>query len=408
MNGPDPGLSTARSVLLGTLTFLMMLPETLPVPVLKGLVQDRFGVGDALTSLFLVANMVGALIAAPIVGVCVDRTGRRRSIAVAALLCDAALMQLLAHPHEYATFLLLRTAEGAAHITALTLLMSLVADAAGVRRGRALGAVGAGLTLGVATGAAIGGLIGKNDPLLNLHVASAVLLVAAIAALWLLPADVAVARRPGLGEVLAAIRAEPGVRAPLVLAFVDRFTVGFFTTGFPLLLAGVHGADPPTIGKLLACFLYPFALLSYPFGRLAERWSRRDLVFWGSAVYGVMVAVVGVASVPMLWLLMPLLGIASAVMFVPTLLWLLESAPALSRSTAMASFHAAGSLGFLCGPIACGALVHWGGEASTGYTLAFAVAGLSEILGAWLVVGVPWVRRRVDPDPPRRGRGASS
>jgi hypothetical protein len=64
------------------------------------------------------------------------------------------------HPHDYPSFLLLRTLEGALHVSALTLVMSLVADAAGERRGRALGCQGAGLTLGVATGAAIGGLIG--------------------------------------------------------------------------------------------------------------------------------------------------------------------------------------------------------------------------------------------------------
>jgi MFS family permease len=389
----DGELSRGRAGALALLTFLLMLPETLPVPVLRGLVLERFGVTDAAASWFLSANMLGALVAAPIVGLYVDRTGRRRTLAIAATAADALLMQLLAHPHDYTTFLLLRVVEGMAHITALTLLMSLVADAAGQHRGRALGALGGGLTFGVASGAAIGGLLGKNDPLLTLHAASVVLLAAALLAPWLLPKDAAVTAKPGMREVFAAVRNEPGVRAPLLLAFVDRFTVGFFTTGFPLMLAGVHGAEPPTIGKLLAAFLFPFALLSYPFGRLAEHRSRRALVFWGSALYGVVVMFVGTAPIAALWAMMPALGIASAVMFVPTLLWLLERAPALGRSTAMASFHAAGSLGFLCGPLACGALVHLGGDPSTGYTLAFAVAGLSEILGAWLVIGLPRLRR---------------
>ncbi len=393
MTGAAAGLSLGRCLSLAMVTFLLMLPETLPVPVLKGLVVERFGVGSALATLFMSANMLGALVTAPLVGLYVDRFGRRRQLAVFALLVDALLMQALAHPHDYPTFLLLRTCEGAAHITALTMLMSLVADAAGAHRGRALGAIGGGLTFGVASGAAIGGLIGKHDPLLTLHVASAVLLLAGVAAIALLPTDQPVARRPDMREIARAIRDEPAVRAPLLLAFVDRFTVGFFISGFPLLLGELHHVDPPTVGKLLAAFLFPFALLSYPFGRLAERWSRRQLVFWGSLLYGVVVMFVGSASLPMLWVMMPVLGITSAVMFIPSLLWLLERAPDLSRTTAMASFHAAGSLGFLCGPLCCGALVHLGGDASTGYVLAFAVAGLSEILGAWLVVGVPWVRR---------------
>ena len=230
-------------------------------------------------------------------------------------------------------------------------------------------------------------MLGRDNPLLTLHVASAVLLIAALAAAWLLPADTPATAKPGYRQLLAAVRAEPGVRAPLLLAFLERFTVGFFTAGFPLLLAGVHGVPRPQIGMLLAAFLYPFALLSYPFGRAAERWSRRALVFWGSLLYGLGVMFVGVVPAQALWVLMPWLGVTSAVMFVPTLLWLLERAPGIGRSTAMASFHAAGSLGFLLGPLCCGALVHLAGKPSTGYTLAFAVAGLTVVLGAWLAVG---------------------
>lgn len=383
---PAPGLSRGRTWALGAATFLLMLPETLPVPVLKGLVVERFGVSAGLATLFLVANMIGGLVAAPLVGLFVDRTGRRRRLCVAALVLDALAMQALAHPLDYATFLALRVGEGALHLTALTLSMSLTADAAGVHRGRALGAVGCGLTLGVATGAAIGGVLGRHEPLATLHAASAVLLAAAALAACALPQDLAPASRPGYRELVEAVRAEPRLWTPLALAFVDRFTVGFFTAGFPLLLGAVHHVPGPRIGMLLAAFLYPFGLLSYPFGRAAERWSRARLVALGSLGYGGAVALVGVVPVPFLWLVMPACGVASAVMFVPTLLWLYDRAPGVGRSTLMASFHAAGSLGFLLGPLACGGIVGAGGGTAAGYALAFAVAGGSEIVGAMLVV----------------------
>ncbi|MCU0864108.1 MAG: MFS transporter [Planctomycetes bacterium] len=390
------GLPLRRALALGFVTFLLMLPETLPVPVLRGLVVDRFAVGDREASWFMAANMIGALLAAPLLGLLVDRSGRRRTLVWLCLLADAALMQALAHPHDYASFLLLRGLEGATHIAALTVLMSLCTDAAGARRGRVLGCLGAGLTLGVATGAAIGGVIGKRDPLLTLHVASAVLLVAALLAAWLLPADTpTTATRPRLGELLADLRRQPGLRVPLLLAFIDRFTVGFFTTGFPLLLASVHQVDRPRIGMLLGAFLYPFALLSWPFGRLAETWSRPLLVAIGSLVYGAGVMAIGVVEPAVMWWLMPVLGIGSAVMFVPTLLWLIESAPGVGRTTTMAAFHAAGSLGFLLGPICCGELIRLGGTGPDGggYALAFAVAGATEVLGAALVLVVS--RRRL-------------
>ncbi|MFN9707054.1 MAG: MFS transporter, partial [Planctomycetota bacterium] len=190
-----PAALTLRTTLaLGFVTFLLMLPETLPVPVLRGLVVDRFAGGERLAGVFMSANMIGALLAAPWRGALVRRAGSRRRLAVAALLLDALAMQSLAQVRDFAPFLLLRAVEGALHIAALTLVMSLVADAAGSRRGGALGCLGAGLTLGVATGAAIGGQLGKDDPLRTLHIASAVLAAAGLLAARLLPPDVAPAQ----------------------------------------------------------------------------------------------------------------------------------------------------------------------------------------------------------------------
>ncbi|MDO8349329.1 MAG: hypothetical protein Q7T30_03760, partial [Planctomycetota bacterium] len=98
-----------------------------------------------------------------------------------------------------------------------------------------------------------------------------------------------------------------------------------------------------------------------------------------------------------LWALMPYLGVTSAVMFVPTLLWLLERAPGVGRTTTMASFHAAGALGFLLGPLCCGAIVHLGGSGANGYRLAFAVAGLTVVCVVWLAM--PWRGSGRAPEP---------
>jgi MFS family permease len=388
-----------HAVGLAALLVALMLPVTLPVPVLRGLVQQRFELTDALAALFMAANMLGALVAAPLVGLLADRTGKRRAPACLALVADAALMQAMAHAPTFASFLALRAFEGAAHITALSLVLSLAADAAGARRGRVMGAVGAGLTLGVATGAAVGGQIGQRDPLLTLHLGSGVLLLAALLALAVLPRDLPVLARPGLREIARAALAQPRLRAPLFMAFLDRFTVGFFTTGFPLMVQGVHGAPATRVGLLLALFLYPFALLSYPFGRLADRLPAIALVVWGSAIYGVGTMVVG--SSPAEWLLplMPVLGLASAVMFVPTLLLTLERAPQVGRATAIAGFNAAGSLGFLLGPLTCAGVVRLAPDAASGYAWAFAVAGASQLLGVALLLPSLRAGRAAAPQP---------
>jgi len=43
-----------------------MAPVTLPVPVLRSLVGERFAVSEFLTSIFMSVNMIGAVIAAPL------------------------------------------------------------------------------------------------------------------------------------------------------------------------------------------------------------------------------------------------------------------------------------------------------------------------------------------------------
>ena len=53
---------------LALLAFWIMAPVTIPVPVLRELVYDRFAVSELQASLFMSINMVGALVTAPLAG----------------------------------------------------------------------------------------------------------------------------------------------------------------------------------------------------------------------------------------------------------------------------------------------------------------------------------------------------
>ena len=393
---PPPG---AHVAILGLLALSMLVPVTLPVAVLRDLVQQRFGVSEFLTSLFMSVNMVGALLAAPLAGILADRGGYRRGWIAAALLCDSALFWALTLPQSFPTFLVLRGLEGAAHIAALSLLLGLASGAGGSeRRGRVMGLVGGGITLGVAIGAPLGGFLGAVDSMLPLYVGSAVSAGAALLAWFGLREAGGRGRRerPTFRRIVADLRGHPLLLAPLAFAFADRFTVGFYTTTFSLFLSRIHELSPPGIGALLALFLLPFAALSYPFGRLAEKRSRVAMIAAGSAVYGVATVLVPWCGVGVLVPLMLLLGVASAVMFVPSLLITADAAPETVRTTALGAFNAAGSLGFLVGP-ATGGLVsqlvasHSGWE--VGYRATFAVAGASELL--CVALGLPFLLRLV-------------
>lgn len=383
-------LTGRQGAALALVALLTIVPNTLPVAVLRGLVYDRFGVSEFATSWFMSINMIGAVLAAPWAGALADRLGRVRGIVVAAILADAVCFLALTADVPFAVFMGIRLVEGVANITALSLLLAIAAGgAAPAERGRIMGMVGGGITLGVAIGAPLGGILGRTDPQRPLLVGAGVLVTAALLAAWLVVEKGHAGRRAGIGSILAVVKQRPAMVVPLAFAFVDRFTVGFFTTTFSLFAKRIHDLDAPAIGALLAAFLVPFALLSYPFGRLSERRSRRAMMVGGSAVYGVGVMFVGTWPPSSLGVLMLLLGLSSAVMFVPSLVMAGEVAGDEARGLAMGGFNAAGSLGFIVGPIVGGAVSEGVAATSgwaTGYTWAFVVAGLSELV----VVGLTW------------------
>ncbi len=370
---------------LGALATLILLPVTLPVPVLRELVQERFGVSEFLTSAFMSVNMVGAFLAAPLAGAVADRIGRRPPLIAGALVVDALCFLGLTLDVPFAVFMAIRFLEGCAHIVALSLLLGLAANARGDEgRGLAMGITGSGLLLGVALGAPLGGMLGRDDPVFPLYTGAAVVLGAAVVALLLLRETGTQAHgRPGLSEIWGLLVRHKLLIAPLLFAFADRFTVGFFTSTFSLFLRSVHELPPPQIGILIATFMLPFALLSFPFGALSQRTSRVALLCGGSLVYGLFVASVGFWPTDRLWLLMLLNGSAAAVMFVPSMLMTTELTPDEVRTTSMGAFNAAGSLGFIVGPMTGGLISDVVGAqagALVGYQAAFATAGLAEIL----------------------------
>ncbi len=373
-----------------------MAPVTMPVPVLRELVHDRFAVSELLTSLFMSINMIGALFAAPLVGAFVDRAGRRRLVLTGALLLDAFCFFGLTMPVPFGVFLGVRFVEGCAHIGALSVLLAAAANALPPeRRGRAMGLVGGSMMLGVALGAPIGGVLGRGGPLVPLEVGAGVLIACAGLAGFAVRDRGERQARPGFSEILAALRAHPAILVPLAFSFADRFTVGFFTTTFSLYVRRIHELPPARIGLAIAVFMVPFALLSYPVGRLAERGHLVALLCGGSLVYAAGTAAVGFAAPPALYVLMFGIGVTAAVMFVPSMLLTAQLAPASIRATALGAFNAAGSLGFVLGPISGGFISQEVAEHAgwaEGYRAAFAAAGASVAL---CVLGALPVLRRL-------------
>lgn len=375
----QPVTHTRFMAILGILIILVMLPVVMVIPVLKQVVQDRYHVGELLTALFMSVNMVGALIAAPLAGSWSDRLGRRTPLIVGGLLIESVLFALMVWAPNYATLMALRFLEGAAHIFAISLLLAVAADYAKTTgSGLIMGVAGGSLSLGIALGAPLAGILGRQDPLLPLWAGAIISLVAACAVVGLLREQPIIHRAESLRAALKLVKNNRALLTPFTYVLVERLAQGFFVSCFPLYLRNIHHQDPAQIGALMTMLLLPFALACYPFGWVAERTTRTLLLGGGSALYAVGVALVGLVPLDVLPWLMVILGLLAAAMFIPTLMLVADVAGESVKATAMGGFNSFGSVGFLLGPFLGGAITQWVGQAYTplvGYRAAFMTAG---------------------------------
>jgi MFS family permease len=163
---------------------------------------------------------------------------------------------------------------------------------------------------------------------------------------------------------------------PYAFGFVDRLTAGFFALVGTLYFRSAFEATPATTGLLLGAFFVPFALLQYPFGVLSDRIGRTTPIVAGSALYGVGVVLVGLASsVPFVAAAMVTVGVLGALMAPATMALVTDLAGSGERGAAMGGFNIFGSVGFLVGIVG-------GGTAADafGFESAFLLAGGLELL----------------------------
>lgn len=379
---------------LGAATLLTMLPVTMIVPALKESVALRFGASTFWTHAFMSVNMIGAILATPWIGRLTDRPSSRRTVVIFALLADALLLGLMSRAGGVAELLTLRAFEGVAHMLALAGLMAAAADvAARGRRGRTMGVIGACMMFGTALGTRLGGVAWRVWPNGVFEAAGATAVLAALFVYAIAPGFHG-AERPQAARSRRRLHLglDRRILIPCVYTFIDRFCVGVVISSFVLFLADCHALGPDERSRLLAMFLVPFALLVYPAGRLVDRLGVAWPLAGGSAAFGLLFAAYG--FLPREWLPVAMFGsgVLSAAMFAPTLTLIAAWSDSERRGAACARFNAAGAFGFVCGPLAAGAICHslvdaWGARAA--YQAAFVVAGLAEFVCA--AATLPWL-----------------
>jgi MFS family permease len=367
-----------------------MFNLTLVVAGLKEFILDDLGGSVTDATLFFSVETFSYILFAPVWGLVSDRWGRRRPLVVVGFLLSSLLYLSYSLVQSVTVLLALRFLQGSFSVMGWSLVMASVVDGVeGEKAGRRMGLMGGALIFGVALGAPVGGYLtrwlGPRGPLVAAAVLFAVL---AFGAYFLREAP---HRRRGarMGEIIAALRSRPRLALPLAFHFVDRLAVGLFVVVFPLYIDALGADDPAIRGRYLAFFLFPFALLQYFTGRLAEKSGPYLPLLAGSFLYGLLLCTVGYAGLYTLKPVMLGLGVFAAVMFPPAILLTAQLSPPTSRASAMGGFNLAGSLGFALGPL----VGSWAFTAR-GFGFAFLVCGLVEMVTAIVatVVVVRWAR----------------
>jgi MFS family permease len=383
-------------VTLGAIVFTLMIPVTMLVPALKQLIDIQFNAGPFWTHSFMSINMIGAIVASPLIASLADHGGRRKRVIGWALLLDAACLCSMSLMPSLAGVLAVRFLEGAAHILALTTLMALAASCAEPnRRGRMMGVIGASMMCGTACGTRLGGFVWQMTGHWMFVFAGLISALAAAAVLaFVVEPTSGKSGRSSVSEALSLVRREPRLLVPYAYSFADRLCVGVVITTLVLFFAEIHDQKPGEISRLLFLFLGPFALLIYPAGRLVDRIGTSLPICAGTLAFGVVFALYGLIPIDGLWIAMLASGVLSALMFAPNLALCAELSSVERRGTAYAGFNAAGSLGMLLGPLMGGGVFILASRFSgspTAYQVTFIVTGAVEVLCA--LITLPFLLR---------------
>lgn len=367
--------------------FLALVPVTLLVPGLDELVAGRHGGSEEAAHAFMTVNMLTGLIAVPLLMRRLRAIRDLRPWLVAFFVLDAAAFAGMGLAGSLGSLMAFRALDGAVHLPAVTLLMVAANRSGGERRGRAMGALASALMLGITVGSPLGGWLVQRDPLAVYAAGAAGFALAALLVLASAPTPAPPAGATGRRYGWQWRRLEAWV--PLGYAFMDRFSIGIFVSTFTLFLAREHTVSPGTRGWLIALFMIPFATLSYPVGRLAERIGWFPLLVGGNVAFGLIYGAYGVTPAALLPLSMVLSGVAAACLFTPSLLLVSDLVRRGHGEGLFGTFQVAGSFGFLVGPIAGGvtvALTGAGGRPA--YEAIFAAVGALEVALAGATVMV--------------------
>ena len=352
------GSKTLRGMLF-ILILLSAMPDTMAAPVVKELFMDRYGATPSAAQMFNGINLLGALIAIPLLWFARKRE-RSVELVVWGSIADAILLAAMACPLGLGWTLMIRALEGVTDVIVFAALFELVRRLARGHVATGLGLASTPLLLGLGLGAMLGGfVVRQTDGSLTsvwLFGASAVLsllvaLVVPIAGRAICRAET---REPITGAQADGGLASAGGADPLwpslAMTFSDRASGGLITGTLPIALAQVLSYSAMERGLLVGLPLLLMALGTGPAGWLCDRVGSLKVRVAAGIAYATgfaLLAVVGNQPLP-LGCVMVVIGVSASALFSSSITLVTRCG---STTMSLGAFRGAGDLGFLSGTL---------------------------------------------------------
>jgi MFS family permease len=339
--------------------FAAMLTLTLPVAPLEefvGRLLPNGGadleLGNTAKGLFQTMHFIAYIPFAFIWGALSDRSGRRKPFLLMGLLGQGVMFGLMPLIDNIWLVYAARFVEGTFSIAVVSMLMTMTLDIAPPgRRGMTLGVFTMGMLLGNGLGAPIGGVLGGISPAYPYWLGASLLLVMFVVIAVGVRETRAVTHGYSFRRSMLVFKEHPRLGIPYAFTMLDRLTVGFFVSQFPILADRVYGFGPAERGIYLMVFLFCFALFSPVGGMISDRFGRARPMLLGTVAYGLALMLVGRVGPEMLYAVMAFGGLCGAVLYPPSIALVGDYAGPGQRGIAMGGFNLAGSIGFAAGPL---------------------------------------------------------
>jgi DHA1 family solute carrier family 18 vesicular amine transporter 1/2 len=313
---------TTAVVFVTLATFADLVAYSICVPVLPDFAR-RLGASPAEIGLMFASFGLTLLLVSVPMGAVSDRTGRKLPL-VTGMLALAGSTLMFARADSLPLLFAARMVQGAADGVTWVVGFALVADCYGAEdRGRVMGYVMSGTSLGIIVGPSIGGwLYDAGGVALPFQFVAALALVCAIGFAVIRPETHRdLTARPSIWAVMRV----PPVAVCAALIVVAGSTLAMLEPVLPLFFDRRLGLTPSQIGLLFGGAAVASTLMPLAYGPLIARWGARRLTLTGIVLTALWMPAMATAySFPTALVLIVIQWIAIALFVTPSLAYMAE------------------------------------------------------------------------------------